>query len=90
MEIVTSIHENTGAVVIEEVPNNYRLLRKRTQCNGYGLYYDLFGNTWHISSEAEKVPRLLWTGCIVGEDYHIYVNNEYTEEDIDGYRGEYR
>lgn len=79
MTLTISIHEHTGIEVIDEVPTDYRLMRKCTLGNNYGLYYDLFGNTWYVSPEAERRPRPMWEGCITDGIYHIYLKKEYED-----------
>jgi hypothetical protein len=69
------LHPVTAIPIIKEFELARRLLRKCTLGNGYGLYYDLFGNKYYISPEAEKTDRKDWTGCIVDDDYYIYVRD---------------
>lgn len=73
MNIEVEEHANTGITTFKTVPDNYRLLRKCTLVNGYGMYYDLYGNIFYITFEAEKSSREEWKGFIVDNDYYIYV-----------------
>ena len=75
-DLELEISDITGLRIIVNFPDSIRLLRKCTLDNGYGEYFDLHGNKYFVTPDAEKLSREYWTGVEVDKDFYIYQKEE--------------